>query len=225
MRVKRNIALLMNKIFLKIGLATTLIVCAIPASSRVTEQISEAPQLITFKKLAFKDSHKKHLLNDRVLAFSDMQNIQLSSGKDGQKWDFRIAGLHPKKCRFALRKLSQYERYKDFLGLVKESKYKEKGHHLSMLLDAKLMPFPMRLSFQLPRIKSPGVYTFGFDRGFLKGLKGEIHVSKHKNRCLFYTTSYWQGAKTSIPNAVFEFFSKTLGKMSMEKLFQISKSY
>lgn len=141
-----------------------------------------------------------------------------------QSLDYKIYGIHPNKCRTALRKLSRYEKFNEYIDLVKLSGYSEKKKQIYLYLDHTLMPFPMSLTFNIPRIKKPGVYPFTFDKGFLKGLKGEIHVRQlSDNRCLFFSKSYWKGPKSSIPDTLFEMFSETLGELAMEKLFRVSR--
>jgi len=146
--------------------------------------------------------------------------------KELQTLDFAIYGLHLQNCQLALRKLSRYEQYQNYLNFVQKSEYNELTQKPTFLLSSSLLPFSMVLSFKLPRITKPGLYHFSFDQGFLQGLTGTIDVSeeiiKKKPRCFFQTTATWGGIKTSIPNSLFEFFVNTLAKMSMEKLFHIS---
>lgn len=139
-----------------------------------------------------------------------------------QSLDYFIAGLHKKSCRVALTKLSQYERFQEFLDFVEKSQYNESNKRITLFLGHILMPFDMILDFEIPRITRPGVYPFSFDRGFLKGLTGEISVSVYNNRCLFSTQARWKGPKSRIPDRVFGFFSQALGKNAMETLFRIS---
>jgi hypothetical protein len=142
-----------------------------------------------------------------------------------QKLDFNIAGLHPKDCRFALRKLSLYEKYSEYIGLVKQASYNEKNQRIRLLLSSTLLPFNMIMDFKLPRITTTGSYQFSFDQGFLNGLAGTINVYEYQNRCLFYSTAQWQGPHTGISSTIFQLFSSTLGKMTMETLFRISSTY
>lgn len=191
-----------------------------------------ASEHINWSTLPLENSHKSHLVNNRVLVFSNMQSLTQEIIDDSeikqietQKWDFSIAGLHPRNCRMALRRLSRYEEYDQLIGFIAESAYNEKEEELSFLLRSRLLPFSMLLNFQLPRITSPGRYAYSFDRGFLKGLTGHIHVdsvAEHDNRCLFYATAQWHGPHTGINNRIFEGFSRTMAKMAMETLFRVS---
>ncbi len=166
----------------------------------------------------------KKILSGEIHTKSEVR----SSGDKGQKkqiLDFYIAGLHTKSCRFALKKLSHYESYKDHIGYIKSSSYNEENERVHFKLSSALMPFNMILDFKIPRIKKAGSYDFIFDKGFLINLKGKITAVDYKKRCLFYTTAHWQGNHTGIPNTLFSFFSKALSQLAMENLFRISSTY
>lgn len=200
--------------------------------------------LIDFNSLPLNDSQKKHLLNDRHLIFSNMEEIEFKnldgpfkkmtqSHIDGEKksndyrfqsWNFSITGLHPRPCLYALRWLSRYEQYENFISFIEKSSYDNENERLEFLLQSQLLPFSMILSFTLPRINDTGVYSYHFDQGFLKGLQGEIHVSQHHERCLFHSTANWQGVHTGIPSVIFEGFSHALSDLAMRTLFRISRN-
>lgn len=144
--------------------------------------------------------------------------------KNWQELKFKIAGLHAKSCSYALRKLSLYENYSQFIDFVKLSEYDEKNELINFKLSHLLLPYDMLLTFRLPRIRMPGIYFFSFDIGILQGLRGEIHVIEEKDRCIFFTKANWKGSHTGFPNLIFEIFSETLSKLSMEKLFRISST-
>ncbi len=145
--------------------------------------------------------------------------------KNKQKLDYQIIGLHSKSCQIALSRISQYPRYREWIGLIKESRYHPSLKRVYFKLSHGLMPFTMVLNFKLPIIKKPGQYPFQFDNGFLKGLKGTITVRKTKGRCLFRTEAHWSGPHSGINSKIFSFFSRTLGILTMEKLFKISRTY
>lgn len=144
--------------------------------------------------------------------------------KTEQQLNFNITGLHPKSCAYALKKLSLYENYNQFLDFVKESKYNNETKELNFLLSHILLPFDMRLIFKLDRITKEGDYNFFFDQGFLKGLTGKIYVSEENKRCLFHSEVYWRGKDTKIPNKILEMFSQTLSVHTMTKLFRMSST-
>ncbi len=151
-----------------------------------------------------------------------------SDKQDRQSLNFYTAGLHPRACPHAMRKLSRYELYKDWLDFVKESSYNEAEQRVRFLLVHSLLPFKMQIDFKLPRIKGAGTYHYSFDRGFVAGLSGDIQLiedqalPEKERRCLFYATANWEGPHSGIPNSVFEVFSTTLTRVAMEKLFRLS---
>ena len=167
------------------------------------------------------DEHIKEILINKKNIY---RKAVIKTKDNKQSLDYRIYGIHPNKCKVALKKLSRYEKFSEYIDLVKLSAYSEKKKQIYLYLDHSLMPFPMSLSFIIPRIRKPGVYNFTFDKGFLKGLRGQINVRNLADgRCLFFSTSFWQGKKSSIPDTLFEVFSETLGELAMKKLFRVSR--
>ncbi|MBT3584999.1 MAG: hypothetical protein HN509_08835 [Halobacteriovoraceae bacterium] len=179
------------------------------------------PAPLPMEKLKFTKTIKKIIKKGQVYAES-----KVTTPKPGrQKLAFRMAGLHPKSCRFAWRKLALYENYSEYLGFVQQSSYQD--GRVNFLLVSSILPIKMRLAFKLPRIKGVGLYNFSFDRGFLKGLLGEIHITQANKgaQCFFYLRADWLGADSGHSNILFEFFSEALAKLGMENLFRISKTY
>lgn len=177
--------------------------------------------------LPYKKNIQEKIFKGQIFSESKVETTKvnkLNQTISGQSLNFSIAGLHPKSCQYALKKLSLYESYDHFLDFVKESKYDEKKEEINFLLSHLLLPFKMRLIFILPRIKQEGIYDFKFSDGFLSGLTGKINVSTHNSRCLFYTTAAWSGADTKIPNKILELFSQALSGHAMSRLFQISST-
>ena len=170
------------------------------------------------------ESAWKKVLKNQIYVSSNVDSYDYFN-KKFQKLSFKIAGLHPKSCRFALRKLSHYESYSKHLGFIKQSSYDEKSKRVNFLLSSTLLPFDMGLNFSIPRIKTVGTYPFSFDQGFLTGLKGNIIALDYNKRCLFYAYANWSGPHSGIPNTIFEFFSKALAGLSMTNLFRISSTY
>ncbi len=182
---------------------------------------ARADQLL---KLGLKPSVVRAVRNGDVYANSDVESFK-ENNRELQSLTFRIVGLHPKSCRFALRKLSHYESYQNHLDFVKKSTYDEKKQRIRFHLASALLPFDMILDFIIPRIKSPGSYPFMFDKGFLKDLKGTINIYDYKGKCLFFTKADWKGPDSGINDTILEVFSSTLSKISMENLIRISRTY
>lgn len=163
------------------------------------------------------------LKDGHVLAYSTVKTDK-SMGPPAQSLDYKIYGLHPKNCDFSLKKISRYESYSQFIDFVKKSDYDEKSQTIFFEFSSLLLPYDMLLSFKLPRIEKPGLYQFSFDKGFLRGLIGSVHVEEKFGRCLFSGTAKWNGPDSQIPDSIFELFSKNLGKAAMERIFRFSSS-
>lgn len=143
--------------------------------------------------------------------------------KKEQSLKFLITGLHNKSCDKALPKLSNYEQYKNLVDFIKDSNYDDKSGRVYFLLESKLLPVRMTLSFNIARISKPGVYDFSFDSGIFMNLRGKIHAYEYKNKCLIYSNAHWRGKHTGYPNMMVEMFSETLSKISMETMFRVTK--
>jgi hypothetical protein len=177
--------------------------------------------------LPYKKKLKEKILNGEIFSESKVKSSTLIENglvKQIQELHFTIAGLHEKSCDYALKKLSLYENYSQFIDFIKESQYDEKKEEINFLLNHPLLPYSMRLIFKLPRIDKVGSYPFTFELGILKNLHGTINVIDHKNRCLFFTKADWEGPHTGFPDLIFEFFSQTLSKLTMERLFRLSNT-
>lgn len=178
---------------------------------------------ISFEKLPYNKTIKENILNGEVFSESQVKTVG-EKPFQAQSLNFSIAGLHPKSCEYALKKLSLYEEFSHYLDFVKVSHYDEKKEEIDFFIEHSLMPYPFELTFNLPRVRKIGTYPFRFRVGVLKDLTGMIYVSKYKDRCLFYTTAKWYGPHSGLPSFLLEIFSQTVSKISMELLFRISSS-
>jgi hypothetical protein len=133
-----------------------------------------------------------------------------------------VSGFHPRSCERAMRKLSLYENYDQYIDFIKSSKYDEKQQKFSFKIEHLLLPFPMFVSFKIPRIREEGQYQFLFEHGILKGLVGRIRLKNFSGHCLMGLKTDWRGPETSIPNFVFGTFLQTVGKMGLEHLIRVS---
>jgi hypothetical protein len=133
-----------------------------------------------------------------------------------------VAGVHPRNCTRAMRKLSQYENYHQYMDFVKQSSYDEKTQKFSFTIDHVLLPFPMIVGFKIPRITKEGQYPFLFEDGFLKGLTGKIIVKEVGKYCLLSMKTDWRGPASPLPNGIFGTFVQTVGKIGLEKLIRVS---
>lgn len=170
------------------------------------------------------DSISESITKGNLYADAKVDTLAKKKGQKlaDQSFDFIIAGLHPKSCQIALRKLSKYENFKDWLSFMKRSDYSAKSQMIQLKVDHFLFPVPLIISFKIPRITKAGDYPYQFPHGFLKGLKGTIYVREVKGRCLFVTDAKWLGPDTKYPDIVLSIFSETVSKLGMKRLFRIS---
>ncbi len=193
--------------------------------------ISPTNAPFTIDSAGLTSKQKKIIKDHEIYAKSEVKNHKKSSQIVGplktsmqkvQSLDFKLAGVHKRSCRYALKKISLYEKYKDYMGFIKNSTYDEKTSRIYLKISHVILPIDMVLYFIIPRIKKPGAYPFVFDKGFLKDLKGKIHVSPLGNECFFYVTANWEGPDTGFSNSLFEFFSKGIAVLAIENLFRVS---
>lgn len=133
-----------------------------------------------------------------------------------------VSGIHPRNCTRAMRKLSLYENYHNYMDFIKTSTYDDKTQKLNFTIDHVLLPFPMVVEFKIPRITKPGHYPFTFEKGFLKDLKGTVIVHEVGKYCLLGLKTDWRGPESKIPNVVFSTFVQTVGKLGLEHLIRVS---
>ena len=146
-----------------------------------------------------------------------------SPTKETQQMMLFVSGVHPRNCNMAMRKLSLYENYSNYMDFIKVSKYDDQKQQVTFIMDHMLLPFPMNLTFKIPRITKAGKYPFTFDHGFLKDLKGTIGVAEIGKFCLLTLKTDWAGPETKIPNFAFEAFIQTVGKLGLEHLIRVSR--
>ena len=92
-----------------------------------------------------------------------------------QIFDFEMLAFHPRSCRLALRKISMYESYKDFISFVTVSEYDEKSQKWSVTVDHTLFYGKMYLALTFPRVKEAGIYPFVFlENSSMPGMTGRF---------------------------------------------------
>lgn len=139
-----------------------------------------------------------------------------------QQMSLLVAGIHPRNCTRAMRKLSRYENYHEYINFIKTSTYNDKTQKLSFTIDHALLPYAMILSFKLPRITKEGHYPFTFEHGFLKDLTGTIIVKEVGRYCLLGLKTDWRGPESPMPDTIFATFVQTVGKLGLEHLIRVS---
>lgn len=164
------------------------------------------------------EGQTEDLLNGEVISIG---KVTSPTSKEQQMMLF-VSGMHVRNCQRVMRKLSLYENYSSYMDFIKKSSYDEKKQEINFVMDHTLLPFPMVLTFKLPRITKAGKYPFTFDHGFLKNLKGTIAVADVGKYCLLTMKTDWRGPESRIPNLAFEMFIQTVGKLGLEHLIRVS---
>lgn len=190
------------------------------AQQKVTLPSSFSPMISTELKpfYAVSEGQMEDLLKGEVISTSKVD----SPTSTEQQMFLIVAGVHPRNCTRAMRKLSLYENYHNYMEFIKSSTYDEKTQRFSFVIDHTLMPFPMSVKFKIPRITKAGHYPFTFEDGFLKDLKGTVIVQDIGKFCLLGLKTDWRGPETKIPNVVFSTFVQTVGKLGLEHLIRVS---
>ena len=167
-------------------------------------------------------------INTSQIEYLNQGNI-ISKAKvesiDEKLQDFTLQGygIHPKRCNRALRKLSMFEKYSEWVSFIKKSTYKEKSRLLTLKAEHSLLPYPMLIHILVERPTKVGLYKFSFPTGIFTGLKGEFEIRQLPDkRCVLYAHSHWRGKNTKIPNFVIELFSETLSRLGGEILIRKS---
>lgn len=140
-----------------------------------------------------------------------------------QQMSLFVSGIHPRNCTRAMRKLSLYENYHNYMDFIKSSSYNEKTQKFTFTIAHALLPYDMVVGFKIPRITKEGYYPFTFEDGFLKDLKGTVIVQEVGKYCLLGLKADWRGPETTIPNIVFSNFIQTVGELGLEHLIRVSQ--
>lgn len=173
-------------------------------------------ELNPFYKLS--SGHLDDVLKGDVVSIGQVES---PTDKEQELMEF-VTGVHPRNCTRAMRKLSLYENYSQYIDFIKESKYDEKNQKIHFVIDHTLLPFPMVLEFKIARITKQGHYPFTFDHGFLKGLKGTVIVKEVGKFCLLGLKTDWRGPESKIPDTIFGTFIQTAAKLGLEHLIRVS---
>lgn len=175
------------------------------------------------KSKSLSSSTQKKLKDFKVVTHANVENFDKDK-KEFQKLDFFVSGSLKGKCKRKLRKISQYESYKEWISFVQASSYDDKTRQVYFAVKASPLPARFVLNFKLDRVKDVGDYTFRFDNGFLKDLQGLIEVRQFaKKNCFIYASGNWLGPHTGYPASLLELFAETVLQKGLEKLIRLGK--
>jgi hypothetical protein len=188
--------------------------CA-PAKVTLTRAQTEEAKKILFAWWPEAQKFSDQVFTGKIVSWADVTS---SAGK--QKMSTRVVGLHSRTCNNGLRKMSLYEDYPRHMSFIKEAQYQ--APRVRFVLDHSLLPFPMELTFDIPRIRAPGSYPFIFPSGIFRQLHGHVRVASIGGRCLYFLETEWQGTPTKIPDTAVRIFAQTLSELGLEHLFRVS---
>jgi hypothetical protein len=179
--------------FLLISLSF-LFVFGVYAQNKINLPVSFG-QLISQKLKPFfspSEGEREDLLKGEVISTGKVH----SPTKKEQQMFLFVAGVHPRNCTRAMRKLSLYENYKNYMDFIKSSQYDEISQKFSFTIDHTLLPFPMIVKFKIPEqtdknyekeiqmIKSLGVEETDENiKNTLLGFNGHLNLSLRALLC------------------------------------------
>lgn len=168
------------------------------------------------KKEFYSRSNLKYLTRGKILSNSDVSDASESQ----QKMWTKVAGLHSKKCKPVVDKLSKFEKYHEYMGFVDKSTYKDNIFHIE--LKVSLIPVTFQADIKIDRFTKPGIYPFSMNAGFLKGMVGELLIEEKNDRCFVYGRVDWTGKNLGFANFLLENGFLAMGKSGLESLFTLS---
>ena len=186
------------------------------AFARITEELPAAWAAL---HLPFQESTMQRLRQGETYAKASLED----AGKEQKRFSFAAAGWHAQDCATALPRLTAYENYHRYLPFVEQSTYQDATQTIDLLFKVWIIPFSLRLHFQIPRMKQAGSYPFTFKEGFLPDLKGTVKVQDVENRCLILITAHWQGKDPGFNPTLFEIFAQTAAMQAMEKMLRVTR--
>ncbi len=169
---------------------------------------------LNYSENILKRVEKGELISSSEVNFNNKENIQSLSVYG--------LGLHKRTCRNAMRKISVYENFPNYLSIINQSTYDEKGKVINFKISPPILSNDIDVHIKIDRIKDKGSYPFQFVSGFFKELKGNIELTEFNNRCLFHVNASWSGPYSDIPSPILKIFLEAIVKMGLENLFRIS---
>ena len=177
---------------------------------------------VNLKNSDFDETQKLDIEANKLFSQKKLTPIQARSAtvlsQKSQKVEFQVAGIKKASCFHFLYKLSQYEKYKDHMSSISDSKYEEKEQRLTLQIASRFLPIKIYMSFVFPRIKEPGSYPFLLPEGLFPGLKGTVHAIAENSSCLIFLEGNYEGEHSGVNSTLLSIAIETLLKFGLEKL-------
>jgi hypothetical protein len=170
-------------------------------------------------KLNYSEKIQERVNQGEIISYSVVEYQE-----DNKIQTFEVYGLgyHKRTCKVAMRKLSAYENFPNYLSIINKSTYEEKKNILNFQISPPILSNDIDVYIKIDRIKDHGNYPFQFVSGFFTALKGNIELNDYNNRCLFHVTASWSGPYSDIPSPILKLFLEVIIKTGMENLFRVS---
>jgi hypothetical protein len=170
-------------------------------------------------KLNYSERIRERVNNGEIISYSV---VEYQEDKKIQSFEVYGLGYHKRTCKVAMRKLSAYENYPNYLSIINKSFYDEKKNVLNFQISPPILSNDIDVYIKIDRIKDQGKYPFQFVSGFFTALKGSIELNDYNNKCLFHVTASWSGAYSDIPSPILKLFLEVIIQSGMENLFRVS---
>lgn len=170
-------------------------------------------------KLNYSEKIQERVNQGEIISYSI---VEYQEDKKIQSFEVYGVGYHKRTCKVAMRKLSAYENYPNYLSIINKSTYDEKKKIINFQISPPILSNDIDVYIKIDRIKDQGNYPFQFASGFFTALKGNIELTDYNNKCLFHVTAAWSGAYSDIPSPILKLFLEVIIKTGMENLFRVS---
>ncbi len=169
---------------------------------------------LNYSENILKRVDKGELISSADVKFDEENKIQ----------SFKVfgLGLHKRNCKTAMRKISVYENFPNYLSIVNKSSYDQNKKIANFQLSPPILSKDIDVFIEIERIKDQGHYPFKFVSGFFTALDGSIDLTDFENRCLFHVTASWAGPHSDIPGPILKIFLEAIIKTGLENLFRVS---
>jgi hypothetical protein len=169
---------------------------------------------LNYSENILKRVDKGELISSAVVEFDEGKKIQ----------SFKVFGLgyHKRNCKTAMRKISVYENFPNYLSIINKSSYDENKKIANFQISPPILSKDIDVYIKIERIKDQGHYPFKFVSGFFTALDGSIDLTDFENRCLFHVSASWSGPYSDVPSPILKLFLEAIIKMGFDNLFRVS---
>lgn len=170
-------------------------------------------------KLNYSEKIQERVNQGEIISYAV---VDYHPDKKIQTFEVYGLGYHKRNCKVAMRKISVYENFPNYLSIINKSSYNEKNNIVNFQISPPILSNDIDVFIKIDRIKGPGKYPFQFVSGFFTALTGNIELEDYQGKCLFHVKASWSGEYSDIPSTILKIFLEVIIKTGMENLFRIS---